>query len=87
VWQQPWHVFNYQSLATWDRLLKQGRRLTAVGGSDKHQAPFDGMLGYHEVGQPCTWVYADALSVPALLPGCAPATPLSLPARPAPAWS
>ena len=69
VWQQPWHVFNYQSLAVWDRLLKQGHRLTAVGGSDKHQAPFDGSLGFHEVGQPCTWVYAEELSVPALLAG------------------
>ena len=69
VWQQPWHVFNYQSLAVWDQLLKQGHRLTAVGGSDKHQAPFDGSLGFHEVGQPCTWVYADELSVLALLAG------------------
>ncbi len=69
VWQQPWHVFNYQSLGTWDRLLKEGRRLTAVGGSDKHQAPFDGSLGFHEVGQPCTWVYAEELSAPALLAG------------------
>jgi len=69
VWQQPWHVFNYQSLATWDRLLKQGHHLTAVGGSDKHQAPFDGSLGFHEVGRPCTWVYAQELSVPALLAG------------------
>ena len=69
VWQQPWHVFNYQSLAAWDRLLKQGHHLTAVGGSDKHQGPFDGSLGFHEVGQPCTWVYAQELSVPALLAG------------------
>jgi hypothetical protein len=69
VWQQPWHVFNYQSLTVWDQLLKQGHRLTAVGGSDKHQAPFDGSLGFHEVGQPCTWVYAEELSVPALLAG------------------
>ena len=69
VWQQPWHVFNYQSLAVWDRLLKQGRRLTAAGGSDKHQAPFDGSLGFHEVGQPCTWIYAKELSTPALLAG------------------
>jgi len=69
VWQQPWHVFNYQSLAAWDQLLKQGHRLTAVGGSDKHQAPFDGSLGFHEVGQPCTWVYAHELSVSALLAG------------------
>ena len=69
VWQQPWHVFNYQSLAAWDRLLKEGRRIAAAGGSDKHQAPFDGLLGFHEVGRPCTWVYAEELSAPALLAG------------------
>jgi hypothetical protein len=69
AWQHPWPVFNYQSLALWDRLLKQGRRITAVGGSDKHQGPFDGSLGFHEIGQPCTWVYAEELSASGLLAG------------------
>lgn len=69
AWQQPWTMFNYQSLGVWDGLLKQGHRLVAVGGSDKHQGPFDGSLGYHEIGQPATWVYAEELSVPGLLAG------------------
>ncbi len=86
VWQHPWHVFNYQSLAAWDRLLKHGCRIAAVGGSDKHQAPFDGSLGFHEVGQPCTWVYAEELSVPASAgrPARRPCLYLCRPGRPPP---
>jgi hypothetical protein len=69
VWQQPWPLFNYQSLLLWYGLLRQGRRIVAVGGSDKHQGPFDGSLGFHEVGTPATWVQAASLSVPGLLDG------------------
>jgi hypothetical protein len=63
VWGAPWFVSNYQSLAVWDEQLRMGKRITAVGGSDKHQGPFTGKLGWYEVGTPCTWVYADTLSV------------------------
>ena len=66
VWGAPWFISNYQSLAVWDAELRQGRRITAVGGSDKHQGPFSGQIGWYEVGTPCTWVYAEALSVPAI---------------------
>mgnify|MGYP001071093592 CR=1 FL=1 len=69
VWGSPWIVSNYQALAVWDAQLRQGRRITAVGGSDKHQGPFTGELGWYEVGNPCTWVHADALSVPAIIAG------------------
>ncbi len=69
VWGAPWFISNYQSLAVWDRLLRQGRRITAVGGSDKHQAPFTGALGWYELGTPTTWVWADELSIPALVAG------------------
>ncbi|MBU0704870.1 MAG: CehA/McbA family metallohydrolase, partial [Chloroflexi bacterium] len=69
VWGGPWFVSNYQSLAAWDEQLRQGKRITAVGGSDKHQGPFAGELGWYEIGTPCTWVYADALSVPAIVAG------------------
>ena len=69
VWQAPWFVFNDQSLALWDRLLRQGRRLTAVGGSDLHQAlPGEEIEGL-SLGRPCTWVYAEALSEQAILAG------------------
>ncbi len=69
VWGAPWVVFNYQSLAMWDEQLRQGKRITAVGGSDKHQWPFTGELTWYEVGTPCTWVHADALSVEAIIAG------------------
>ncbi|NLF03321.1 MAG: CehA/McbA family metallohydrolase [Anaerolineales bacterium] len=67
VWGGPWIISNYQSLAAWDELLCEGRRVTAVGGSDKHQGPFTGELGWYEIGTPCTWVYAETLSVEAIL--------------------
>ena len=69
VWGGPWFISNYQSLAVWDAQLTQGKRVTAVGGSDKHQGPFTGELGWYEVGNPCTHVWADELSVPALIAG------------------
>ncbi len=69
VWGAPWFVSNYQSLAVWDGLLRQGYRITAVGGSDKHQAPFTGELGWYELGTPTTWVWADELSIPAIVAG------------------
>jgi hypothetical protein len=69
VWGAPWFTSNYQSLAVWDRLLRAGRRVTGVGGSDKHQGPFNGELGWYEVGTPTTWVWADELSIPAIAAG------------------
>jgi len=69
VWQAPWFVGNHQSLALWDRLLREGHRLVGVGGSDRHQPPFTGTLGDREVGVPTTWVYAAGLSTQAILAG------------------
>jgi len=69
VWQAPWFVFNEQSLARWDRLLREGHRITAVGGSDLHLPPFDGEKDNLALGKPCTWIYAPELSVPGLLAG------------------
>lgn len=69
VWQAPWFVFNEQSLDLWDRLLRQGQRLTAVGGSDVHQAPPGDEVEGLSLGRPCTWVYAEALSEQAILAG------------------
>ena len=69
VWGGPWFISNYQSLAVWDGQLRQGKRITAVGGSDKHQGPFTGELGWYEIGTPCTYVFAEALSVPAIIAG------------------
>jgi hypothetical protein len=69
VWGAPWFISNYQSLAVWDAQLRQGNRITAVGGSDKHQGPFEGELGWYELGTPCTWVHADELSIEGIIDG------------------
>jgi predicted metal-dependent phosphoesterase TrpH len=69
VWQLAWFMFNEQALALWDRLLREGHRLTAVGGSDYHQEPFTGELGVLSLGTPCTWVFAQELSQAGILAG------------------
>ncbi len=67
VWQGPWFLSNYQSLAIWDELLRKGRRVVGVGGSDEHQ-PASGESGaWQRLGQPTTWVYATALEQSAIL--------------------
>jgi hypothetical protein len=63
VWGGPWFISNYQALATWDELLRQGHKITAVGGSDKHQEKFEGELGWYEIGTPTTWVWAESLAI------------------------
>jgi hypothetical protein len=69
VWQAVWAANNDQSLAFWDSLLRQGRRVVAVGGSDKHVAPFTGQLSFYDIGTPTTWAYAEELSSAGILAG------------------
>lgn len=64
AWQGPWWLRNWESLARYDRLLGSGRRLTLVGGSDRHQPAGpeldpDAM----RVGSPTTWLQLTHLSV------------------------
>ena len=56
------------SVDVWDRQLAQGIRLTAIGGSDNHNAliPAGHMSA---IGRPTTVVEARELSVPAILDG------------------
>jgi hypothetical protein len=62
VWNGRWNVDDELSLRIWQRLLRQGRRIVAVGGSDSH--------GKHQtVGLPQTVVHADELSTPAIIDG------------------
>lgn len=68
-WQAPWWLSNHVSLGFWDRLLREGTRPTLVGGSDKHQGPYDGSLSLYELGTPTTWVYARSLSEEEILAG------------------
>ena len=69
VWQGPWFLSNYQSLALWDNLLRSGQRVVGVGGSDQHQPAASEPPSWHRVGQPTTWVYAEALERRAILGG------------------
>ncbi|MBV8861988.1 MAG: PHP domain-containing protein [Mycobacterium sp.] len=62
VWNGRWNVDDELSLRIWQRLLRQGRRVVAVGGSDSH--------GKHQpVGSPQTAVHAGQLSTPAIVDG------------------
>jgi hypothetical protein len=62
VWNGRWNLDDEFSLRTWQRLLRQGRRITAVGGSDSH--------GEHQqVGLPQIVVHAEDLSTPAIIDG------------------
>ena len=62
VWNGRWNLDDELSLRIWQRLLRQGRHLVAVGGSDSH--------GEHQqVGSPQTVVHAGELSMAALVEG------------------
>jgi hypothetical protein len=62
VWNGRWNLDDELSLRVWQRLLRQGKRVAAVSGSDSH--------GVHQpVGCPQTVVHADGLSTPAVIDG------------------
>jgi predicted metal-dependent phosphoesterase TrpH len=54
VWNREWSETNRMAVDWWDKMLKAGRRIPAVGGSDYHRG--DSPLS------PATWVYAADLS-------------------------
>ncbi len=62
VWNGRWNLDDEVSLRMWQRLLCQGRRVAAVGGSDSHTEA-------QPVGSPQTVVHARELSTPALVDG------------------
>lgn len=60
----------YSGIPFWEKLLNGGRHITAVGGSDNHDATLDGITaGGAPIGRPTTVVRAEALSMPAILAG------------------
>ncbi len=70
AWQGPWFNQNWESLARYDDLLKQGRRITLVGGSDRHQPDWpDPDPDLLQVASPTTWLYLEELSVDGVLQG------------------
>jgi len=62
VWNGRWNLDDELSLRIWQRLLRQGRRVVAVAGSDSHGKR-------QPVGSPQTAVHADELSTPAIVDG------------------
>lgn len=68
AWQAPWPAGNDVSLEFYDRLLREGRRVVLVGGSDRHQPGWpDHDPEILQVGSPTTWLWLDELSVRACL--------------------
>lgn len=62
IWNGVWNGDDELSLRIWHQLLRKGRRIVAVGGSDSHVAE-------QPVGRPQTVVYADELSTAGLIGG------------------
>lgn len=69
AWQGPWPWGNDYSLAFWENLLRRGRRVVAVGGSDSHPFPLASGRLFDWLGYPTTWVYAEALTAEGVLAG------------------
>lgn len=60
------NIFYASSLRFWDRLLDQGSRAAAIGGSDDHGAGVGSGTFTSPIGSPTTMVYAEALSAEAI---------------------
>jgi predicted metal-dependent phosphoesterase TrpH len=60
VWNGRWTPDDELALRTWDRLLRRGRRIVAVAGSDSHAA-------HQAVGRPYVAVRAPRLSTPSVV--------------------
>lgn len=68
-WSPIGQLFTPDALALWETWTDQGHRLAAVGGSDDHRAGRDQGPFASPIGSPVTMVYADELSVGAILDG------------------
>lgn len=56
VWNGPWEMLNPIALEFWEAQLRQGKRLTAVGGSDHH---FSKREHPARLGHPTNYVYCE----------------------------
>ncbi len=54
VWNGPWALFNDTALEFWESRLRQGKRYTAVGGSDSH---FHKREHPAQFAHPTLWIY------------------------------
>lgn len=64
VWNGPWRPANAQAVDWWQSALSAGRRLPAIGGSDRH-APHP-LVQY---GLPTNWVFSASRTGEAILDG------------------
>lgn len=62
IWNGPMRPTNVRGIEYWTRLLKEGKKLPAVGGSDYHKPS-----GVQDVGIPVTGVYSPSQSAEDLL--------------------
>ena len=56
-------------IAFWEKLLKEGHRITAIGGSDNHDATDVTGTKQSPIGKPSTVVYASELSTRGIIDG------------------
>jgi hypothetical protein len=60
VWNGWWNALNTVSLRVWDDALRNGQKLTAVGGSDVHfpgqHGDADNPLSPTQLGRPTIWI-------------------------------
>ena len=71
VWQRHWWAGNEASLARYDERIRQGRRITLIGGSDYH-TPARPLAGNpFGLGCPTTVVWLEELSIAGLITGLA----------------
>ncbi len=62
VWNGPWRDTNDNSLALWQEMLVQGRKIPMVGGSDTHK-----LITVTHHGHPCNNVYMESFTAEDLL--------------------
>ncbi len=71
VWQRHWWTGNEASLARYDARIRQGRRITLIGGSDYHTPARPTAGSPFGLGCPTTVVWLEELSIAALIAGLA----------------
>ncbi len=68
VWNGPWSDKNARAVELWDGMLREGRRIPAVGGSDSHGSKLAHAINYETSHQiPTTWINSESRSVEGLL--------------------
>lgn len=64
IWNGPMRPTNIDGIAFWTELLKKGRKIPIVGGSDYHSPK-----GFSRIGNPVTAVYSESPSAEDILKG------------------